>query len=93
MGPHCLKASIYVAEKNNLEHYEGYKELPGTSHGAQTSQYTANFFVNEARRNHHKFPTQKDEDNNLIYNYNPVYSAHLYEGSLSHFEQIYLFEH
>ena len=57
-----------------------------------TSQYMANFFVNEARKNHHKFPTRKLEDKYLIYNYNPVYSAKKYEGSLSHFEQIYIFE-
>jgi len=79
-------------EKNNFEHYEGYKELPQGYHGVLTSQYMANFFVNEARKNHHAFPSQKMEDKHLIYNYNPVNSAHIYKGSLSHFEQIYLFQ-
>ena len=50
------------------------------------------FAVNEARKNHHAFPSKKMEDKHLIYNYNPVNSAHIYKGSLSHFEQIYLFE-
>ena len=76
-------------EKNNFEHYEGYNELPGTAHGVLVSQYMANFFVNEARKNHHKFPTQEEEDKHLIYNYNPVYSAQKFKG---HFEQIYIFE-
>ena len=57
-----------------------------------TSQYMANFFVNEARKNHHKFPTQQMEDQYLIYNYNPVHSAKIFDSLLNHFEQIYIFE-
>lgn len=36
------------------------------------SLYTAQFFVNEARRNSHKFATYQDEEKALIYNYKPA---------------------
>lgn len=36
------------------------------------SQYTASFFVNQARRNFHQFPTPQEEDAALIENYPPT---------------------
>jgi len=36
-------------------------------------QYAADFFVQEARKNHHSFPSQQAEDNALIYSISPVY--------------------
>lgn len=38
--------------------------------------YVAEFFVNEARKSTHKFPSLKDEQNSLIYNFNPTYTAY-----------------
>jgi gamma-glutamyl hydrolase len=35
------------------------------------AQFTATFFVNQARQNHHKFATYQDEEKALIYNYAP----------------------
>lgn len=33
------------------------------------------FFVNEARKNFHAFPTPEQEEKNLIYNWNPIYTG------------------
>merc|ERR1712168_1156095 len=79
-------------EKNNFEHKTLYKEFPSSANGVLTSQYMANFFVNEARKNHHKFPTQQMEDKFLVYNHNPVVYKDYSTGVLSHFEQVYVFE-
>merc|ERR1712179_420906 len=80
-------------EKNNFEHTTLYSQLPNSANGVLVAQYTANFFVNEARKNLHKFPSKEMEENSLIYNYNPIYSARKYSnGTLVHFEQIYIFD-
>merc|ERR1712150_290766 len=78
-------------EKNNFEFTTLYNGLPHSSEAVKASQYMANFFVDEARRSMHQFPSEKLEKNALIYNYQPVYSAVKYSGLLGHFEQIYLF--
>jgi len=38
--------------------------------------YVAEFFVNEARKNTHSFPTKKDEERALIYNFGATYTAY-----------------
>lgn len=35
------------------------------------SQYMGNFFVDQARRSSHRFPTETEEDGALIWNYQP----------------------
>lgn len=52
----------------------------------EASQYFANFYVRQARKNNHTFPSAGLERSALIYNYNPVYSV----GNTS-YEQLYLF--
>ncbi|CAK0906290.1 unnamed protein product [Prorocentrum cordatum] len=47
----------------------------GINHGAhaiESMQYFANFLVNEARKNDHRFPSANDERGALIYNYVPI---------------------
>ncbi|PRP84466.1 hypothetical protein PROFUN_08051 [Planoprotostelium fungivorum] len=47
------------------------------SHSRQAiraSQYFGDFFVDEARKNDHRYDTAADEAKALIYNYNPYYS-------------------
>eukprot|EP01132_Coremiostelium_polycephalum_P001921 gene1921-2356_t len=51
------------------------------------NQYTTNFFVNEARKNFHSFPSQAAETSALIYNYQPVFSFPIEQS----FEQVYYF--
>ncbi|GAM18533.1 hypothetical protein SAMD00019534_017080, partial [Acytostelium subglobosum LB1] len=51
------------------------------------NQYTAMFFVNQARNNNNKFTTVTAESQALIYNYNPIYSFDIDQD----FEQAYYF--
>ena len=55
----------------------------------QVAQYFANFFVSESRKNAHKFSSEEEEEENLIYNYSPVYTGRLDDSS---FEQAYFFD-
>jgi len=41
-------------------------------HAVMSSQYMANFFVDQARQSKHKFPDEPTEDAALIYNYTPT---------------------
>ncbi|XP_066449478.1 gamma-glutamyl hydrolase-like [Eleutherodactylus coqui] len=51
------------------------------------SQYIANFFVNEARKNPNHFSNTKEEESALIYNWRPTYTA-----NISGYEQVYFFD-
>ncbi|XP_077980376.1 gamma-glutamyl hydrolase-like [Glandiceps talaboti] len=53
----------------------------------KVSQYMANFFVNEARKNHHSFEDKTKESKSLIYNYPPVYT-----GNFVGYAQCYFFK-
>jgi len=77
-------------EKNNFEFAPSLKEIPHSANAVRASQYMANFFVNEARKNLQRFPSKEMEEKYLVYNYKPFYSAHSHE--LSVFEQVYYFE-
>ncbi|KAA0723861.1 Gamma-glutamyl hydrolase [Triplophysa tibetana] len=72
-------------EKNAFEFTRPY--IPHTSSAIKTTSYTAQFFVNEARKNRHTFGSTEEEQKALIYNYNPVYT-----GTESSFEQKYYFD-
>jgi len=69
--------SQWHPEKNA---YEWQRDANGAPHEAINhardavliAQYTANFFVEQARHNFHKFATPADEDKALIYNYQAV---------------------
>ena len=51
------------------------------------SQYMANFFVNECRKNHHRFLNEDEERKSLIFNYQATYTERL--GYFE--EQMYIF--
>ncbi|XP_069822796.1 gamma-glutamyl hydrolase-like [Dendropsophus ebraccatus] len=51
------------------------------------SQYIANFFVNEARKNSNHFSNPKEEESSLIYNRPLTYTA-----NISGYEQVYFFD-
>ncbi|PSN39422.1 hypothetical protein C0J52_12361 [Blattella germanica] len=70
-------------EKNNYE-WKISKNHPHFPEGIRISQYFGNFFVNEARKNHHSFPSEEEERRHLIYNY-PV----TFTKNSSIFDQIY----
>ncbi|KDR20013.1 Gamma-glutamyl hydrolase [Zootermopsis nevadensis] len=73
-------------EKNSFE-WKATKYIPHTANAILVQQYFANFFVKEARKNHHQFPSQDDEEAALIYNYQPTYTG----KNDSTFEQCYFF--
>ncbi|XP_056156867.1 zgc:171566 [Lampris incognitus] len=58
-----------------------------SSSAVKASFYTASFFVSEAMKNHHQFPSPLEEEKALIYNFSPVY-----RGIQSVFLQNYYFD-
>ncbi|PNF43259.1 Gamma-glutamyl hydrolase [Cryptotermes secundus] len=73
-------------EKNAYE-WKRTNNNPHTANAILVQQYFANFFVNEARKNSHQFPSPEEEDAALIYNYQATYTGQ--HGSA--FEQCYFF--
>lgn len=66
-----------------------WKDLDGISHApnaVKAAFYLAEFFVSEARKNNHNFPSPAEENKHLIYQFQPVYSA-----NFSSFQQVYVF--
>lgn len=49
----------------------------------------ANFFVNETRKNHHHFTNTAEENEYIIYKYNPKFTQEEDKGE--HFSQMYYF--
>nr|XP_034182266.1 gamma-glutamyl hydrolase-like [Osmia lignaria] len=73
-------------EKNLYEWIIG--KIPHGNHPTKAAVYFAEFFVSEARKSNHKFPSKKVEALSLIYNY-PVTYTGLKNSS---FVQCYLFK-
>ncbi|XP_071873419.1 gamma-glutamyl hydrolase-like [Bombus fervidus] len=74
--------------EKNLYEWKIGKKIPHGQNAVEIAQYFANFFVNEARKNHHTFRNSTEEARKLIYNYSPTYTAGL-ENSV--FMQTYIF--
>lgn len=74
-------------EKNLYEWVTG-KNIPHGINATVASQYFANFFVNEVRKNSHEFRTKREEERSLIYNYPVTYTA----PQNSSFQQCYMFK-
>ncbi|XP_061096302.1 gamma-glutamyl hydrolase [Conger conger] len=72
-------------EKNAFEWTRSY--IPHSPSAVKSMFYMADFFVNEARKSSHQFPSEEEERDALIYNYSPIYT-----GSKSAFVQIYAFK-
>ncbi|XP_019383268.1 PREDICTED: gamma-glutamyl hydrolase [Gavialis gangeticus] len=73
-------------EKSPFEWYNS----SGISHSpsaVKAAYYTAEFFVNEARKSLHHFSSKKEETKALIYNYIPVFI-----GGSSIFQQVFFFD-
>uniref|UniRef100_W8B2C3 folate gamma-glutamyl hydrolase n=2 Tax=Ceratitis capitata TaxID=7213 RepID=W8B2C3_CERCA len=64
------------------------RNITHTSQAVIASQYFADFFLNEARKNRNHFANRTEEINALIYNYQPVYTG----AKGSAFVQQYLFD-
>lgn len=73
-------------EKNVYE-FKSNLNIPHSPSAIRVAQYFANFFVEETRKNSHKFNKDIDERRSLIYNYQPSYTG-LKNAS---YEQLYMF--
>ncbi|GAA6107997.1 zgc:171566 [Tachysurus ichikawai] len=73
-------------EKSPFEWIDKSGMIHSTS-AIRASFYTASFFVSEAMKSQHHFPTPSDEEKALIYNYDPVF-----KGMNSIFIQNYYFD-
>ncbi|XP_049777986.1 gamma-glutamyl hydrolase-like isoform X1 [Schistocerca cancellata] len=78
---------IFHPEKNAYE-WKSNKNIPHSSDAVVAMQYFANFFVNEARKNFHSFPSVESEESALIYKYTPTYT-----GDHLIYEQCYFFDY
>uniref|UniRef100_A0A673LUH1 folate gamma-glutamyl hydrolase n=1 Tax=Sinocyclocheilus rhinocerous TaxID=307959 RepID=A0A673LUH1_9TELE len=79
-----IYATQWHPEKNAFEWTRPY--IPHMPSAIKTAFYMAYFFVNEARKSFHSFPSTEEEEKALIYNYKPEYT-----GTQSAFEQKYFF--
>ncbi|XP_056630052.1 gamma-glutamyl hydrolase-like isoform X1 [Diorhabda sublineata] len=73
-------------EKNIFE-FSKNSGIPHSSIAVRASQYFANFFVDECRKNTNCFDNEDIEKGVLIYNYNPIYTGF----NKSSYEQLYAF--
>lgn len=91
--------SVFESEKNpfyglefhpekNLYEFKPGMNIPHSQEASLVSQYFANFFVNEARKNDHAFESLQTLRQSLIYNYSPYYTG----KENSAYEQLYMFK-
>ena len=60
--------------------------VPRSSEAIELSSHMGTFFVNEAKKSHHSFPSKEVKAKYLINNYAPVYT-----GELGRIEYSYVF--
>jgi len=75
------------AEKIGFE-WNDWEDINHSYNAVKAMQYFSNYFVSEARKSMHKFPTKLDEQTTLIYNYPVTYTG----PSGSDFIQSYIFD-
>lgn len=74
-------------EKTNFE-FKKCANIPHNQESIYISQYFANFFVQECRRNNQRYPDWKTEQKALIYNYMPHFTG----IQNSSYMQLYMFK-
>ncbi|XP_068618378.1 gamma-glutamyl hydrolase-like [Battus philenor] len=74
-------------EKNSFE-WKLSKNYAHSINAIKANRYFMDFFVRECRRNHHAFANASEENQYVIYNYEPYFTGKL--GSMYH--QCYFFE-
>lgn len=89
----AISAPVFAVQFHpEMAVFEWGTRSPGRHHlyhnkdTAMFSQYLANFFVEEARRNGHRFQDAEEERKALIYNYPPSFTQ-----EVAYFTQMYLF--
>ncbi|XP_014472570.1 PREDICTED: chitobiosyldiphosphodolichol beta-mannosyltransferase-like [Dinoponera quadriceps] len=79
---------IQFHPEKNLYEWKTSKNIPHGADAIRVAQYFADFFINEARRNTHRFSSPQEEEQSLMYNYPVTYTAP--QGSA--FLQCYMFK-
>jgi len=62
-------------EKNAYEWTLKYPGIPHSKDAISSANWFAEYFVEKARKNKHKFDSMEMEQANLIYNYSPLYTG------------------
>ena len=65
--------------------------IPHSANAVKTSQYTANFFVDEARKSSHSFPSAEMEERFLIFQHTPMRPDDRMPAYKAMYEQMYFF--
>ena len=61
-------------------------DIPRTTEARMASEFLANFFVGETKKNTHGFISEQDKNSRLITNYKAVYT-----GDLGRAEEAFIF--
>ncbi|KAK7175665.1 hypothetical protein R3I93_000049 [Phoxinus phoxinus] len=80
-----IYATQWHPEKNAFEWNRPC--IPHSPTAVETGFYSALFFVSEARKSWHSFPSVEEEEKALIYRHTPEFT-----GTLTPFQQIYFFD-
>ena len=67
--------SQFHPEKNPFEWTSKYSAIPHSKQAIEGAAFLADFFVNECRKSKHQFGSKAEEQQQLIYNYNPLYTG------------------
>lgn len=78
---------IQFHPEKNLYEWVRNKNISHTANAIEVSQYFAEFFIDEARKNDNRFKDSTTEDKYVIYNFPPSFTG----AKGSAFEQSYLF--
>jgi len=68
-------ATQWHPERNIFE-WDEPEDLDHSYNAVIVTQYLSKFFVSEARKNNHKFNTKREEDNYIIYKFQPTFTLH-----------------
>ena len=83
-----IQFPIYISQFHPEMNIFEWKTEDNVNHETESilfSQHFANFIGKEVRKNNHRFKNQQEEEQYLIYNYNPVQVQDFYE-------QVYFFK-
>jgi len=69
-----IYAVQFHPERNAFE-WDLQETASHTSHAIRSMQYLSNFFVDECRKNFHRYESEKEENQALIYNYPVMYTG------------------
>jgi len=84
-----IYATQFHPEKNAYEWAPKYPGIPHSREAIAVAQYFAEFFVDIARQSNHAFSSREEEEQFLIYNYQPFYTGN--EENNWGFQQAYVF--